>query len=268
MAELSLNPMRVVAAGLGGAVAAGALAGVAVVGTGALLPTLLLAQVVLALAWTAYADAPAPLPTVGILVASAVAADVLAVRDDGRGAAATIGVLAAAFVVAVAASLVDRNRTRVSEGLAITVTGALLVVLTAQLLAVEAGRLGGVLVAVALTAVGCSLAVARLIDAGVGGPPVVAGSQRGLLGVAVGLVVAAGTGMVLGAAHAPLSRISGLLVCAAAAAAALVADLAIELGTHAAVEERARSAARPLAALVPLCAAAPVVFALSRLLIA
>jgi hypothetical protein len=268
MTELALNPVRVIASGLGSAATAGALAGAAVVGTGALLPVLLLVQVIVALAWVAYTDVPTPRATLAILVAGAVVADVLAVRDAGRGTAATVGVLAASFGAAVGVSLADRHRTRVSEALAVTVTGALLLVFASHLLGAAAGRRGGVLAAVALTSVGVALAVARLLDAAVGGPAAVPQSGRGLAGAVAGVGAAAVVGLVLGGAHAPLSRISGLVLCTAAGVAALVGDLAVELGTHAAVEERSLGAARPLTALVPLCVAAPVVYALARLLVA
>jgi hypothetical protein len=260
--------MRVVASGLGAAVAAGALAGAAVVGTGALFAALLVMQIVVVLAWVAYTDAPSPVPTLVILAGGAVAADVLALRSNGRGVSATVGVLAATFLVAVAASLADRHRSRVSESFAITVTGALLVVFSSQLLAVAAGRRGGDVVAVGLTAVGSALAVARILDVVAPRPSAVPGSGRGLVGVGVGLVVAAAAGAALGSSNAPLSTGSGLVLAFAAAAAALVADLAVELGTHAAVDTRSLGAARPLTALVPLCAAAPVTYALARLLVA
>ena len=246
--------------------AATVLALAAAVGTTALGLALLVVQGLVTLAWLAVTDVEGAEGATVVAGLGAVAANVLAVRRDGEDIAGAVSIVAVSFVLALALQLVRKDRQRVVEALAGTVSAVVLVVLAAHLLAASA-KTGW---AVAATAVLCGAAATV---AGRGGdllslrPRLVAGARRGWAGLLFGFGGATLLGTLLGGLWAPLSAASGTVLGAAAGLAAIAADLAVELMDADALDQRRAAALRPLTVLLPLVVAAPVAYAAARLLV-
>jgi len=114
---------------------------------------------------------------------------------------------------------------------------------------------------------GAAVVAGRAGDAILLRPALVHGAKRGALGLVLAVLASAGLGALLGVTWAPLSAASGTALGAACGVAAVVADLATDLAEDDALDERRRSALRPLAMLLPLVVAAPVAYAAARLLV-
>jgi len=259
-------PWRAGLPALGTLAAACVLAGAAAIGHTALGLALLLAQAVVTLGWLALTEVDGAEGATVIVVASAAAADALAVRKGGEGISGAVGVVAVAFVLSLAFQLVRPHRTRTTEALAGTVSAALLAVLAAHLLAASA-KTGWAVAATAVLCAATALVAGRAGDVVAVRPALAHGARRGVLGLGLALVASAGLGAVLGAAWAPLSAASGTVLGAATGIAAAVADLGTDLAESEAFDERRHAALRPVAMLVPLVVAAPVAYAAARLLI-
>jgi len=263
------------AVGVGPAVAAAVLAVAAAIGRGPLVGAVVVAQVVMAVTWLAVIGMPAAAGGAAIVVAAAIAADVYVARDDALTAVA--GVVAASFVAALLMQLARRRRRRVTTSLAGVMSGVVLAVLTAYLLAIQAGddsNRGVVLVA---AAVAVSLVVGRALDVVAGPPagvvahgwlrllvpPVVSG--RGWPGVFAGLAAAAGVGALLGRDQSMLGAGSGALIGVTAALAAELADIAVSAASAEVADARRLLAVRLLAVVLPVAAAAPVGYAVTTI---
>ncbi len=246
--------------------AAGVLAGAAAAGHLALGVVLLVVQVVVLLAWLALVDVPGGEGAFAVGVAAALAADLLAVRRDGDGVSAVVGVLAASFVAALALQLFRPHRERVTDAVAGTLAGVVLAVLGAHLLATSA-RTDWSVAATGVLAAATALVVGRAADLLLARPAVVHGARRGLLGLLLGVAAAGALGAILGGVWAPLSSASGTVTGVACGAAAVITDLALDLVDNDTTDPRKRSALTPLLALLPLVVAAPVAYAVARLLI-
>jgi hypothetical protein len=215
-------------------------AGAATLGRVPLVAAVAVVQVVVALAWLAFLDAPAALVSFLIAIAAAGGCDVAALRHSGTALGGTVGVVAIAMMVALVVELGRKPRSRVTESLAATFSAVLVVGSLSQLLALSGARQGRHTVAV-----------------------VAASGAAALLAV----LSAAGVGAVLGNLTSPLSAASGAVVGVVVALAASAADLAVDLSAVDLVDARRRAAARPAAALLPFVAASPVAYATTRLLV-
>jgi hypothetical protein len=250
----------------GAAAAAGVLAGAAAFGHTALGLAVLAVQAVVTLAWLALTDVDGAEGATAIVLAGAVAADLVAVRKEGAAVSGAVAVVALAFVASLAWQLFRPRRERVAESLAGTVSGVVLAVFAAHLLAVAAKTSGGV-VAVAVLCPGAALLLGRAGDSLAVRPALATGARRGALGLVAATVAAAVLGAVLGSLWAPLSARSGAAVGVATGLAAVAADLALDLTAADALDPRRAGALRALTLLLPLVVAAPVAYAAVRLLV-
>jgi hypothetical protein len=247
-------------------VAATVLAATAALNNAALGVALLAVQTVVALAWLALTDVDGAEAATVVVVVSGAAADLLAVRRHGEGIAASVGVVALAFVAALAVQLARSHRARTAEALAGTVSGVVLAVFAAHLLSTSA-RTGRAVVATGVLCAAVALLAGRAGDLAAVRPALAPGARRGLLGLVLGVAAAAGAGALMGAAWAPLSAVSGTALGVATGLAAAAADLALDLMAADAGDDRRAAALRPLSVLLPLVVAAPVAYAAARLLI-
>lgn len=223
-------------------------------------------QAVLTLAWLALTEVDGGESAAVVVGLAAAAADVLAVRRHGEGVSANATVVALAFVATLALQLFRTHRERTAEALAGTISGVVLVVFAAHLLATNA-KSGAAVAATGLLCAAAALVAGRAGDLAFSRPALAPGSTRGVAGFVAGVGVATGLGAVLGGAYAPLSPASGALLGLASGVAAAVADLAVDLVAADAADERRTAALRPLSVLLPLAVAAPVAYAAARLLI-
>jgi hypothetical protein len=261
-----LPPRAALPAAVSLAVAA-VLAGTAAAGNTAFGVALLLAQAVVTLAWLALTEVDGAQGATVIVLAGALAADLLAVRREGADLAGAVSVVALAFVASLAFQLFRPHRQRVVEALAGTVSAVVLVVFAAHLLAASA-KTGWAVAATGLLCAAAALVGGRAGDVLLVRPRLLPTARRGWLGLLLGLAAGAGLGALLGGLWAPLSAGSGALVGAAAAVAAAAADLGVDLVDADVARDRRRSdALRPLAILLPLVVAAPVAYAAARLLV-
>ncbi len=236
-------------------------------GRAAVTLAVLAVQIVFALGWLAFTEtAGSAAPATALLVA-AVAADLLAWTDDGAGVGASVGVVALAVIGALGWQLVRRERHRVTESVAGLVAGVVLVVLLAHLISVRASRGGRALLTVAVLSVAVAMLGSHALDAVLPRPRIAPGALRGWPGALVAVAAGGATGFVIGGAAAPLSAASGLATGLAVAVAAVCADVAVDVSVADFLDPRRLAAARPVATLLPLVAAAPVAYAAARLLI-
>lgn len=269
-APVASLPGHPFAAGVGAALVALAAAGASYGGRPFLAGVVFVVQVLLTLAWFAVLDTPGSLGGFVICLASGAAADLLLVSGSGLSVSRLAGVLGLAFPAGLAAQLLRRRRTRVAESLAGTVSGVLLGLSAASLIALRGGRSGREAVVSALIGAGSALLVARLVDVGLARPPVVFGCTRGWPGVLIGMLAAAGAGYAYGGYAPAVSATTGLALAAATAALALAADLAVDLGRGALAGvgyERQLAALTPLTALLPLAVACPAAYLAGRVIL-
>ncbi|HVE99613.1 MAG TPA: hypothetical protein VNA12_10595 [Mycobacteriales bacterium] len=249
------------------AVAAAALTGAgAAVGRPALVGVVVIAQLGVAAGVLLLADAPAFRDSFVIAALAALAADAVAVWDDGAHVGALVGVVALGVAAAFVAELVRTDRERVVESIAATTSAVVLVVCAAHLLVVGGTSFGQQVVSVALGAVAVGVLAGRLADAVHRGPVAIPGGRRGLVAVVVGLAAGTAGGAALGTPVDLLGTGRGALLGLAVALAAMTADLATDVA--AADVDARRALAAPLAAVLPIVLAAPVVYGMARLLFA
>ena len=242
------------------------LAGAAALGHTALGLVVLLVQVVVTLAWLALTEVHGAQVATLIAVGSGAVANVLAVRRDGDDVAATVGVVALAFVASLAHQLARRDRERVVEALAGTISAVVFAVLAAHLLAASA-KTDWTVAATAMLCAAVALVAGRAGDVLTIRPRLAAGARRGWAGLLFGFAAATLAGAALGGVWAPLSAASGTVLGATTGLAAAAADLAVDLMDADATDERRAGALRALAMLLPLVVAAPVAYAAARLLV-
>jgi hypothetical protein len=248
---------------LGGGPAAAALviAAAAALGRGSLVAAVVVVQAIIAIAWLAVVGIPAAAGGAAIVMAAAIAADIFIARDDALTEVA--GVVAASFVAALVMQLARRDRRRVTTSLAGVMSGVVLAVLTAYLLAIHAGdggRSAAVLVALAVVAALLASRAIDLVVARLGPDRLLAARWPGLI---LGVATAAALGAYIGIRYEPLTTGAGILVGAAAALAAGLADIAVAVGSAELADGRRLLAVRVLALVLPLAAAAPAGYAVT-----
>lgn len=257
------------AVGVGAALVAAALAGLALLGTAALGAGVFAVQVVVALAWLAALDVRggggAFLIAVG---AGAVADSVVAAssRPDIGLAAPVAGV---ALVVSLLHQLSRKPRVGVTASLGGTLSTVLFGLCAAAFVALRVEIGGDKAVVAALLGAGVALAVARLVDLAARRPAAVPGSRRGIVGVLFGLGAAVAVGWQYGSTVDALGGSAGLRLGLVAALLALVADIAVDAVLFAAppADDRARSALPPLGMLLPVVLAGPASYVAGRILL-
>lgn len=258
-----------VVGGLLAAAVAGALAGLAWVGVAALAGGLFLLQAVLAQAWLAVTETPGGRGALVVAVGSAGVAGGLVATTPGGEVRRLAGVLGVAVLAALVHQLVRRQRPRVVDSFAGTLSAVALVVAALGWVSLRGGPLGRQAAVAGLAGVGVALLAGRALDAVVRRPFAVLGTGRGWAGTLAGLVAGTGVSTAYGAAST-LGTAAGLRIGAVAAALAVGADLAVTLalaGLPEDADERQRAAVAPTAVLIPLAVAAPAVYLTGRILL-
>jgi hypothetical protein len=257
--------------GLLAALVAGVLALASTGGRVPLLAAVLVLQVVLAAALLALLDAPAARGSLVVVTAAALAADAVAVVDDGA-VDRLAGVVGLGLVVALLHQLVRRGRNRVTESLADTLLGVVAVTSAACLAALLVVDGGEDVLHLALAVAAAVLLAGRLGDAVLPRPVLAAGGTRGWPGFGLGALAGVGVALLL-ADRVPLlpSLQAAVLVALVVAVVVATADLAVDLGAselRAGRRDARRVAAlRPAAALLPFAVLAPVALLAGRLVL-
>lgn len=258
---------------LGGGCAAVALGlGLAALGGAVPLALAVLAlQLLLVLGALALVDAPAAGGIFLLAGGAAVAADVVAVTQDGR-VGGLAGVVALALVAALLHQLSRRDRDRVTEALADTLLVVVLVACAACLPALRLLDGGRAVVLAALAGAGAALLAGRLGDLVVPRPALAVGALRGWPGLLLGLGAGVAAAVLVEGGEGPLVGARAALVGLAAAATVAAADLAVDLT---AAELRAGwrdgrrvAALRPVGLLLPFAVLGPVALVAGRLVLA
>jgi molybdopterin converting factor small subunit len=256
-------------AGAGAGLVAGALAGLAVLGTAPLGIGVFVVQVVIALAWLAVLDVRG---RGGAFVISVIAAGVMDIvvgvadePDIGRAA----GVVGVTFVVGLLFQLARRPRVGVTVSLVGIASAATFALCAASYLALRIEGDGEHALVAGLLGAGVGLLGARLADVVVARPVVLPGSRRGVVGIVVGLAVAVLVGWAYGHGHDVLGPGIGVRLALVTAVLALAADVAVDAVLSAAppIDERARSALVPLGVLLPVVVCAPATYVAGRILL-
>ncbi|MDX6253852.1 MAG: hypothetical protein QOJ11_186 [Frankiales bacterium] len=278
--------------GVVAAAVAGAMAAVAPAGRGWLLVLLLAVQLGFVLAWTALLDTPSPAGAVAVSAGAAAASDgvLLRVHHVALGVFATI--VALAFLFSLLWQIARRERTRVTESLAATVTATVLAVAGGAYLTLRAGLNGEQpltdgrqAATAALLGVATVLGVGRLVDAAWARPALSGSLRRGLPGLVAGLGAAAavgawygsqrwtthGDGLFPGAGFITGPKV--LLVALVAAAVAAAVDLGIDAGLATLAKDGPDRRPAPwparlgVATLLPVLVAAPPAYVVARIVL-
>lgn len=267
--------------GVAAALVGACLALLALPGSGPLLVAVVALQTLLVPGLLELLGAPSRAGTLVLAAVAAAGADVLAVRDGRVGALA--GVVGLSVVAALLHQLVRRDgRSRVTESLAADLLAVVLVVAAACLVALRGEDHGRALVVMAAAAAGAGLLVGRLVDRAAPGPSLVGpagpagpagpdGSARGLPGLLLTLLVAAGAAVWLGRAvadiAAPRAAAFGLAVAGAVAVGdLLVARAVTEAGSRSTSHARLHPRVlQHVGALLPYAVLAPVALVGGRL---
>ena len=256
-------------AGAGAGLVAGALAGLAVLGTAPLASGVFAVQVVVALAWLAVLDVRGRGGAfVMTVVAAAVMDSVVGGADEpdiGRAA----GVVGVTFVVGLLFQLARRPRRGVTLSLVGIASAATFALSAASYIALRVEGDGEHALVAGLLGAGVGLLVARLVDLVLARPVVLPGSRRGVAGVVVGLGVAVLVGLAYGQGQEVLGTGNGVRLALVTAVLALAADVAVDAVLTAAppADERARSALVPLGVLLPVVVCAPATYVAGRILL-
>lgn len=282
--QAASSPRAALAAGVLGAAAALALAAASYAGMPVLLLAVLLLQAGLVAGWFATLGLDAGAGPAVVSMASAVAADGLVVRAADASLARLAGVIGMSVVGALAAQLVRRGRSRVTEGIGATVAGAAFCAAAATLLGLRAGPGGVAAVAVVAVAAGAALLAARAVDLVLPRPALAPGLRRGWPAPLTGLAVAIGLGALCAGPAAVLAPADGALLGLAAGLVAVAVDAGVGLGVAAPARQRAvgtgpghgvhrdraaqlRDGAVLLGGLLPLALIAPASYVVGRLLL-
>jgi len=264
--------------GVAAALVGACLALLALPGSGPLLVAVVALQTLLVPGLLELLGAPSRAGTLVLAAVAAAGADVLAVRDGRVGALA--GVVGLSVVAALLHQLVRRDgRSRVTESLAADLLAVVLVVAAACLVALRGEDHGRALVVMAAAAAGAGLLAGRLVDRAAPGPSLVGpsgpagpdGSARGLPGLLLTLLVAAGAAVWLGRAvadiAAPRAAAFGLAVAGAVAVGdLLVARAVTEAGSRSTSHARLHPRVlQHVGALLPYAVLAPVALVGGRL---
>lgn len=257
MAHAAPPPRRVVPVGLAGAIAAALLSGASVLGLAPLLLLVAALQVTVGAGLLVLSAVPARRQSLALTVVAAVAADVLALRDDGDRVGDLVAVVALGLVAAVLLELLRRNRSRVTASLAVTVSAVVLVVLVAHVLALHGSADGDRLL---LSGFGC-VAAGLLAGFAVGRL-----ARQAAVALSASAAVGTAVGALSGAVIEPLGVRSGAALGLAVSIAAGVAVAAFDV-VMAEVGPRQRDITRPLGAVLPCAVAAPTAYVVTLLLV-
>lgn len=265
----STSPFHVFATGLGAAVVAGALAGLALLHIGALAAGVFVVQVVVALAWLAAVDVPGGGGAFVIVVIASGVMDGLVGTSHSPDIGRASGVAAIAVIVSLLHQLARRPRVNVTLSFAGTIAGVCFALSAASYVALSVERGGDVADVAALLGAGVALVVARLADLALPRPAAVPGSRRGVVGLLLGFGFAALVGAFYGNSHDVLGAARGFRLSVVTAVIALVTDLAVDGVLRGAPpsDERARSGVPPLGILLPVVLAAPAAYVAGRILL-
>lgn len=267
--------LSVAVAGFAALLGSGLIFGAYTAGPGARLPFAVVvfgAQLLFILAWT-MAMRPPALPLVAVVsVLVAGAADAAAVMPRVAALGPLGYVAAAGFVAAVLGQLIrSADRARVTESLGATLLIMVGVVAFASLVVLSRVPIGTQAIHVSLTATGVALAAARLIDAVLPWPRMAPQVPRGAAGVVLGAMLGTLAAALLGSYLVGFDPTSGAVVGLVAAAAAVLADLAVnyaEAGRQMAGEPPTMWVARHMQGpLGGFALAAPVAYAMSVFLL-
>ncbi len=254
--------------GVGAGVVAVALAGLTLLGVGALAAGVFAVQVALALSWLAVFDITG---SGGVFVITLVSAGVMngllgteTTPDVGR-AAGTLGVT---VVVGLLFQLARKPRVHVATSFAATVAASTFALSVASYVALWIETGGDKAVAAALLGVGAALVVGRLVDNVLPRPAAAPGSRRGVGGVLAALGVAALVGWGYGGHEQTLGSGHGLRLALMTALLAVVADLAVDaVLSDVPRAPRSRSALPALGVLLPVVVSAPAAYVTGRILL-
>jgi sulfur-carrier protein len=263
------SALNMFATGVGAALVAAALAGLAVLHIGALAAGVFVVQVVVALAWLAAVDVPGGGGAFVIVVIASGVMDGLVGTSDTPDIGRASGVAAVAVVVSLLHQLARRPRVQVTLSFAGTISAVCFALAAASYVALSVEKGGDVADAAALLGAGVSLGVARLADLALPRPAAVPGSRRGVVGLVLGFGFAVVVGWAYGSAHDVLGAGRGIRLALVAAVIALVTDLAVDGVLRGAPpkDERARSGVPPLGILLPVVLAAPAAYVAGRILL-
>lgn len=243
------------------AMVAAALAGLAAAGELPLLAGVVVLQVFAVLGFLALVEAPAGGGIFAVALAAAAAADVVVWSDDGA-VGGLAGVMALALVGSLVHQLARRERYRVTEAMADTVTAVLLACATVCAYAALTHPDGEWAVPAGLAAAGATLLAGRVGDKLVHRPLLGRGSSRAwpglLLGLGAGVAVSALVGGTYDGVSAADACLVGLLSAATVAAVDLLVDLSSSELTTAPSDARRVAALRPVSAVLPFVLLGPV----------
>ena len=263
------SPLHIFATGLGAAVVAGALAGLAVLHIGALAAGVFVVQVVVALAWLAAVDVPGGGGAFVIVVIASGVMDGLVGTSNAPDIGRASGVAAIAVVVSLLHQLARRPRVNVTLSFAGTIAAVCFALAAASYVALSVEKGGDTADVAALLGAGVALVIARLADLALSRPAAVPGSRRGVVGLVLGFAFAALVGWTYGSHHDVLGAARGFRLAVVTAVIALVTDLAVDGVLRGAPpsDARARSGVPPLGILLPVVLAAPAAYVAGRILL-
>lgn len=239
-------------------------------GTGALLAGVLVVQLVLTLGLLALLDAPSADGIFVTTAATALVGDVLVLRAGGD-VGSLAGVVAAGLVAALLYQLFRRQRERVTESLADAFLVLVVVCSLCCLLALRDRPGGEQALDVALAAGLACLLAGRLGDMVLARPVLALGATRGWPGLVLGLGAGVAAAAVLAGDSSALAGSRAALLGLAVAATVATADLAVDLGAaelrNNRRDARRVSALTPVSLLLPFAALAPVALVAGRLVL-
>jgi hypothetical protein len=255
---------------LGAAVIAGLLTGAVFVGRPTAAAAVLIIQVAVALGWLGLVGTSVGLVDLGLVVAAAVAADVVLLHSRRVGPGSLAAVIGVTFVAAILRQLGRRHRSEVTNALITTASAVALCCAPTVVIPLSLGDTGRAVAASGLLAAAAGLGLGALVwyallsvlPGGAERSQVIAGTAAVLVGAAAAVVVSllVASGVAGGRA----------LDNGDACAIGLVTALAAAIGCVAAVRglPAARAWGLPaLAACLPVLLAAPTAYVVGRILL-
>lgn len=256
---------------LGQALASGllgaALLGLAVAHDWALLGGLVVVQLLAALGFLALVEAPASGGTFLLVSGAAAAADVV-VLAGGSDVGGLAGVVALSLVASLLHQLLRRQRSRVTESLADTFVGVVIVCSAVSLLGALRQDDGTWPTRAALAAAATALVAGRIGDAVLRKPALAVGATRAWPGLLLALGTGVAASVVVAADHLTRaeSALVGLSAATTVAAIDLVLDLAASELTPEPMDARRVASLRPVTTVLPFAALGPIVLLCVELL--
>lgn len=246
--------------GLASGLLGAALLGLSLAHDWALLAGLVLVQLLAALGFLALVEAPASAGVFALVAAAGLAADavVLANGDDVGGLA---GVVALSLVAALLHQLMRKERSRVTESLADTFVGVVIVCSTVCLLAALRQEDGTWPTRAAIVAAAVALLAGRLGDAVLRTPALALGATRAWPGLLLALGTSVAASVLVAGDHLTggEAALVGLTAGTTVAAVDLVLDLAASELTPEPMDARRVASLRPVTTVLPYAVLGPVV---------